>query len=509
MKNMDPNILREIEKQRQKDIKNIRKTLYFGDEEGLDDSIKKSKITSQAETLSRMLNGENVYIGGPAGSGKSSVVKKFVKLIELESEGEVNIALTASTGMAASLIEGQTIHSWAGLGISTDPFDPKDIPGAMWAARKKMEETDILIIDEVSMIPLYLFEKLSKVLQWVKRNKDPFGGVQLILLGDFMQLPPVNRDPNIDARFAVFSEDWKNLDLKYCYLDRLHRARDKKLLYVLNSIAADKVNEKTTALLDSRMVTPDITRDYTKLYTTNRNVDKENEEMLEKNPNPSKTYKAFYDGDTKKVQKLFRTRNIPRKIELKKDAIVLLTKNRNTSRGFYPNGAVGRVVSMGKDSVKVKFSDGEEINIERTVDVEYEKKQITYTKKDGTKGKKNIKVEVASISYLPLKLGYAITVHKSQGTTLDSVQADLSNCFTPGLGYVALSRVRSLDDLVLLNYNDDTLKISPISAKVSRVIRNKARKDREKLEGDKEFYNSLLKNARLRSLKWGFDYTQV
>lgn len=493
-------IAREFEEWRVASIKAL--DLYFGDEK-FETSLEKSKITSQTEVLARLLNRESVFISGPAGSGKSSVVKTFIELLELESEGNVRIAITASTGMAASLIEGQTIHSWAGLGISTEPFNPKDIPRGMWLAKKRMAETDVLIIDEVSMIPLYLFEKLDKAMRWARKSSRPFGGVQLVLMGDFLQLPPVSKaDDEVDARFIVFSDSWKELDIKYCYLDRIHRAKDKKLLYVLNSIAAGKVNEKTRQLLESRIISPEEGRDYTKLYTTNRNVDAENEKMLALNKNKIKTYYAGSTGAKKEVEKAFKKYNIPRAIDLKKDAVVMLTKNTSQDGEFYPNGTIGRVVKMEDNCVHVRCSNRQVVRVYYTLVQSTKKKFVEVKDENGKIVKKTEEEVLAAISYLPLKLGYAITVHKAQGTTIDSVQADLTKCFTPGLGYVALSRARELDDLILLGYDDRALTVDPISAKVSNIVRTKAKKDRESLKKDIGLYDGLISQPTLRALKW-------
>lgn len=495
-------LAREAEVKYEEKLSKLQEDPFLG-EPDLGAALSSSKISSQSEALARMLNKENIFITGPAGAGKSSVVKRFIDLISAQSRGVINVAVTASTGIAATIIEGQTIHSWAGLGISTLPFNRKKIEKQVWSRLEQMREADVLIIDEVSMIPVWLFDKLNATLKWARRSSKPFGGLQVILLGDFLQLPPVNREPDLDARFIVYSESWKEVSPSYCFLDKIHRAKDKNLIYVLNSIAAGKANDKTRAFLDSRLESVVSVGDnvYTKLYTTNRNVDKENEDMLAKNPNSSKffyTESSSYEG--KSVASDLKRYGVPDFVELKVGATVMLTVNINHDSGFYPNGSIGIVLDMGKKSVTVKFNSGETAIIYNNIVILTEKVKVPL--KNGKE--EVIEVETGQIIYMPLKLAYAITIHKSQGRSLSGVVADLSNSFTPGLGYVALSRVSSLDDLILKDYDDKALAVDPESMKISRAVRVRSRKNREKFIKDKEHYEGLLTSPIIRQLVWRF-----
>jgi len=260
--------------------------------ENYEDALKDYKLNPQAEVLARLLHRDNVFISGPAGSGKSTIINRFRDIIEGQFQGNFEIALTASTGIAATIIGGQTIHSWAGLGIDSTPFNPNKISVFMNNKRATMRTTDVLIIDEISMLPAYLFEKLDATLKWARMNDKPFGGVQLILTGDFLQLPPVSKPGDTaDTGFAIQTQAWKDADIVCCYMDKTHRATDQELKFLLAAIASGKAREipQVKKLVKDRSGTRDALCDpdkaYTTLFTTNKNVDDFNEAELAKNTN--------------------------------------------------------------------------------------------------------------------------------------------------------------------------------------------------------------------------------
>jgi ATP-dependent exoDNAse (exonuclease V) alpha subunit len=499
--------LRELEELRQDKLEKFNSDPFIGYktiEEALDDY----KCSTQAEVLARMLKRENVFISGPAGSGKTTIINRFIDIIDAEYSGEFEIAVTASTGIAATLINGQTIHSWAGLGIDTEPFDKKNISGMMWTKADQLRYTDALIIDEISMLPAYLFEKLDAVLKYFRRSSEPFGGIQLILTGDFLQLPPVDKgEEEVNSDYAITTEAWQNADIHYCYMDKSHRATDKRLKYVLGKIASGKVDDKVRNFVESRSsdrVSPDKNKSYTTLYTTNKNVDKFNQEELAKNTNRPVTLKASTSGDPKFVEKIFKNQGVLKEITLKVGAIVMLTANIRDpeTQNFYANGSIGRVESIMNKTPRVRFNDGRTLSIDPKI-YEFTKKK---TVKDFSTGKEiQIDEQVASVFQVPLKLGYAITVHKSQGQTFDGVIVDLSKCFVPGLGYVALSRVRDLDDLVITGLNSKALQIDPRSRKISNFVKKNALKSREEFIEKKDEYLPLLETSIARSIYWRVD----
>lgn len=500
--------VKKIEQARREKLMKLQEDPYIG-YDSIDAALADYKCSSQTEVLARMLNRENLFISGPAGSGKTTIVNRFIEMIDAEYNGNFEVSVTASTGIAASLIGGQTIHSWSGMGIDTEPFSTKKIPPQMWSRKNALKYTDVLIIDEVSMLPAYLFEKLDAILKHFRRNKKPFGGVQLILLGDFLQLPPVSgRDSaELNTDYAITSEVWKKAGIRCCYMDKSHRATDPKLKYLLHKIATDKVDEKAERLTESRLGNlsmKDPNKVYTTLFTTNKNVDAFNVSELAKNPNPTVTCYAQEEGSKKHIEKIYKSNGILNAVELKAGATVMLTSNiRSTTDGrLYANGSLGVIETFISGVPRVRFNDGTVLSIEKRAYAFEEK----HTFNDPMTGKAITEmIPVAFVRQVPLKLGYAITVHKSQGQTFDGVVADLSKCFTPGLGYVALSRVRTLDDLVILDINDKAFKIDQRSKKISNFVKRQGLKSREEFIENQEHYDMLLTNKMARMIMWPED----
>ena len=446
--------------------------------DSIEEASKDCIASSQVEVMCRLLNRENLFISGPAGSGKTTIIKRFISMIDAVYNGNFNIAVTASTGLAASLIEGRTIHSWSGLGIYDGVFDPKKIRQEdninMYKAWDSIKYVDVLIIDEISMLHAYYLDNLDTLFKLVRNNDDPFGGVQVVFLGDFMQLPPVPpREPKEGANYdyAITSEAWKDADIHYCYMDKIHRAEDEDLKHLLKTIESSKVDEKSRATIYKcleNIRNPD--KSYTTLFTTNKNVDKFNQERLDENSNPSVIYRAKKnEGLAKNVERMMKSRNIPETIELKVGATVIITSNiydssMGTKTLLAANGSVGKVISLSPMLVVVRLNNGKHVSVHYTSNVET--KKVSTVLPNG----KNIEIDEiqADVSQIPLKLGYAITVHKSQGQTFDGVEVDLSNCFTPGLGYVALSRVRSSDNLIITNFTEKSLEVNSSGKSVGR-----------------------------------------
>lgn len=394
---------------------------------------------TQKEALAILKTGVNVFLTGAAGSGKTHVLREYINYL---TEHGVTVGITASTGIAATHMSGTTIHSWAGIGITEDLSDREIAELAEQPRlRKRFEETKVLIIDEVSMLHHTRLNLVDKVLRGIRGTDEPFGGMQLILCGDFFQLPPVSK--GTESLFAYHADAWRNANLQVCYLHEQHRQNDATYYGLLNAIRSRSVDEDVYALLQSRHnKKPHGVTEPTMLHAHNSNVDIENERELAKLPGKTYAYEMEMTGRAALVATLQKSCLAPATLKLKKGARVMFVKNLNEIGCF--NGTLGVVDECDSENIVVKTYSGKRVSVA---------KEVWRIEEDG-------KVK-AEIRQYPLRLAWAITVHKSQGMSLDAAIVDLRKSFAPGMGYVALSRVRSLDGLCLLGINSTALDVHP------------------------------------------------
>ncbi|MDP3956142.1 MAG: PIF1 family DEAD/DEAH box helicase [bacterium] len=391
---------------------------------------------TQAQALNILKTGANVYLTGAAGSGKTFVLNQYAKYLKKE---RVRLAITASTGIAATHIGGLTIHSWSGIGI-LDYLTPQDIEALrekehIW---KRLNSAQVLIIDEVSMLSPKLFDGLNALTQAVRENSAPFGGLQVVLSGDFFQLPPITRGG--PSPLLPEARSWSESNIISCYLTEQYRHKDPALLNILNEIRAGSVSENSRELLAAATDASIFDESPTRLYTHNADVDAINEEELSQLKARAKSYLMKTKGRSNIVATLKRGVLAPEELVLKEGAVVMFVRN-GFDRG-YVNGTMGIVEDCGEQYPVVRTYEGKRIVAEP---VEWA------VEEDG-------KVK-ASVTQVPLRLAWAITVHKSQGMSLDCAEIDLSKAFVPGQGYVALSRVRTLAGLLLTGLNEEGLRV--------------------------------------------------
>ncbi len=428
----------------------------------------------QSQALDILKMGKNVFLTGPAGSGKTYVINEYVNY--LKNHG-VDVAVTASTGIAATHIGGMTIHSWSGLGIKdtlTD-YDIEDLMERQYLY-KRFQKTKVLIIDEVSMLHNYRLDMIDWICRQMKRDEKPFGGMQIILCGDFFQLPPVTRLKNLsyfdaeqELEFVYKSESFRNAKFTICYLSEQHRQKDNTYLSILNQIREDKVSSRTLDLLKSRFNQDlESVGEYTRLYTHNIDVDVVNKKHLDLIGEKSKKFYMTSSGSTGLSETLKKSCLSPEELELKIGARVMFTKNH--PEGLYVNGTLGVVKDFDSYGFPVVLTNsGLELSVTP---------QSWRIEEDG-------KVK-AEITQLPLRLAWAITVHKSQGMSLDAMEVDLSKSFVKGMGYVALSRVRTLEGIKLLGFNQMSLEVSSEVLKTDKDFRDKSEEAVEDLKSMKK-----------------------
>ena len=461
----------------------------------------------QSSALNILQTGQNVFLTGSAGSGKTYTLNQYIHYLRAR---RVPVAVTASTGIAATHMNGTTIHSWSGIGIK-DEMTERDL---IAIARKpfladKLKDTAVLIIDEISMLHAKQLNLVNEVLKHVRKNDTAFGGIQVVVAGDFFQLPPVGSKGETNReKFAFMSQAWLDAKFHICYLSEQHRQVSEAanggldLDDILNQIRRQEVTFEAIAALEATYdQNVDIKR--TRLYTHNLNVNKINDKELAELSGEMMRFEATSIGDSKLVETLKKTVRTQDELILKIGAKVMFIKN-NTELAV-SNGTMGELIGFAavkmdeskrandaKNDAKKDMADSEAsvVDSEDIADIDTENKRKqeekpkTYNKKPVTQKMPVVRLNsgreviaepeewiiedeagdvLASYEQVPLCLAWAITIHKSQGMTLDAAEIDLSRTFELGQGYVALSRLKSLAGLQLLGMNDMSLQLDPLA----------------------------------------------
>ena len=434
---------------------------------------------TQDEALALLKTGASIFLTGQPGSGKTHTVNRYLQWLKRQG---VEFAYTASTGIAATHGHGVTIHAWSGIGVR-EALQRRDLD--MLAANRRLvtriERTQVLVIDEISMLPARSLTLVDTVCRHIKGVASPFGGMQMVLVGDFFQLPPIVRrgtEPSMlplaygedafGAEFAHAASSWRDLAPTVCYLSEQHRQSDRPFLEVLDAIRANACGEVHRERLSSRLIAQGRWPEgCTRLFTHNAAVDEINQQQLAKLGAETHSFRMVAKGPEPFVQALKRGCLSPEALELKTGAAVMFTKNDQGGR--YVNGTLGTVGDFEPDESYpvVVTRGGKRIVAEPS------------TWKIDEAGK-----ERASITQVPLRLAWAMTVHKSQGMSLDAAVIDLSRAFEYGQGYVALSRLRSLAGLHLLGLNERALRVHPKAVEKDAEFRAASQAARGAVSGD-------------------------
>lgn len=409
---------------------------------------------TQAQALQIMKSGANVFLTGEPGSGKTHTASEYVSYVRVRG---TEVAITASTGIAATHMGGMTIHAWSGIGVKVE-LSKQDLD---YIAKNKyvsprIKNARILIIEEVSMLSGTTLLLVDVVCRRVRKNPLPFGGLQVIFVGDFFQLPPIIKKEQEQsaqqtllqekpARFAYESSAWKETQPKVCYLTEQHRQDDSEYLGVLTAIRRNAFDITHLKTLEKRKIEYEGAPDgVPKLFSHNSNVDYVNDGILAKLPSAAHVFTMTSHGYEALVSSLQKSCLSPAELQLKVGAAVMFTKNNPKER--FVNGTLGTV--SGFDILNgypiVRTRGGRTITVEP---MEWIVEENGETR--------------AKITQIPLRLAWALTVHKSQGMSLDAAVVDLAGVFEFGQGYVALSRVRRLEGLYLLGWNERAFKVHP------------------------------------------------
>ena len=409
---------------------------------------------TQGEALEILKTGVNVFLTGEPGSGKTHTINAYIRWLAARG---VDVAVTASTGIAATHVSGMTIHSWSGIGVKRDvsDYDIEMIMSKEKTARRILD-AKVLVIDEISMLDATTLDSVDRVLRTLCRKPmtqgEPFGGLQVIFVGDFFQLPPVSKGDD-RMSFAFESDAWKEARPVACYLSEQHRQDDGEFLELLSAMRQGAFAPKHRDILKARIGVSPKGAVATRLYTHNADVDRMNTDALDKISSSNHVYQMTSRGAQNLVEALKRNCLSPETLMLKEGAAVMFTRN-NFDEG-YVNGTLGDVIGFSPLGAPiVKTRSGLTLTVE----------PAEWAIQDGNR-------ILAKINQIPLRLAWAITVHKSQGMSLDAAVIDLGAAFEYGQGYVAISRVRTLAGLFLEGFNERALQMHPNVVAQDRYFR--------------------------------------
>ena len=432
----------------------------------------------QSEALSILKTGANVFLTGAPGAGKTYVLNEFIEWARARG---ASVAVTASKGIAATHVTGQTIHSWSGVGVAKILTD--DLLKRIRSRRgRRIRSVDILVVDEVSMMQAWLFDMVDEVCRAVRHSPDPFGGLQVVLSGDFFQLPPVSRSKNVEllgARdefirsrrryaeegknpdgFVTESFAWPSLRPVICYLTEQHRQDDGRLLGVLTDIRDASVTQEDQSVLSARIgMIPADGEVAVHLFPVNRQADVLNDRRLAGIEGDPHDFYAESSGSARLVARLKKSMLAPEHLVLKEGAAVMALRNDPDRQ--YVNGSVGTVRGFVQENKGgwpvVAFENGSMVTM----------RPAAWEVMDGES-------LLASVNQVPLRCAWAITIHKSQGMTLDRAVMDLRRTFAPGMGYVALSRIQALSGLFLNGIGPRAFLVSPDAVSLDSSLRDES-----------------------------------
>lgn len=397
-----------------------------------------AELTPEQQVALELLeSGENVFVTGGAGSGKSFVLRHFMKDLDPKVA-----PILASTGAAAVLLGGRTFHSFFGIGIlEGGPQATYDRVTQDQRVLARLRRVEGFILDEVSMIPAPALETAERLARYARESTLPWGGMRVIMVGDFAQLPPVSKTGQ--REWAFLSPVWEQSGFHSIWLSQNQRVRESEFLEVLADVRHGDVSPKVRSFLQDHMCTDDPEDKTLRLFPRRDQSEFFNQRELSALNSPEVVVDSIYLGLPKQVEALKKNAPIPERLVLKEGCRVLFVQNDPQQR--WVNGTRGTVIEIAPDKITVEKENFRHVTVEKS--------QFSLMDSEG-------KV-VASVINFPLILAYATTIHKSQGATLDSLWVNLSNLWEPGQGYVALSRLSSGSGLKLLGWSPRSFLIDP------------------------------------------------
>ena len=415
-----------------------------------------SPLTScQTSALDKLMREGNVFLTGAAGTGKSYLLDQYLK-----GKGSDDFPIVASTGAAAVIVGGRTFHSFFGLGIMEGGIEMA-VAKALRSKKvhQRLLRASCVIIDEVSMLSGITLMAAEMVARRARGRDEPWGGLRVIVVGDFAQLPPVT--PGMQTKDWSFVHPvWEQSDFEPALLSTVMRTQDTEFLEILNFIRDGIVNDRVRRFLDAHTESSDDLLDATRLYPHRAQAEQYNLQRLEALPGKHMTVETIYAGDEKYKDSAKRNLPIPDILKLKVSALIMMRRNDVSGEGKFVNGSLGHVHGIDDDILHVRLLNGD--------DLEVEKYKFSTLDGDGN--------EVMSAWNFPVSLAYATTIHKAQGATLDRMIVDLHQLWEPGQAYVALSRVRSGDGLMIERWSSSSIRADALVTSFYDSLSDRAKK---------------------------------
>lgn len=444
---------------------------------------KASKVEDKEEDetylkiLTLLKNGENVFLTGFAGTGKSYILNKLKEYFKKK------LTITSTTGIAAVNVKGQTLHSWAGVGLCRNTvYNTVEKIKKRPTQYRQIMNCKILAVDEISMLNIEAFEYINEVLREVRECNDPFGGIQVFFIGDFFQLPPVEKEGEI-RHYCFDSPVWDKLGLKNVVLKKNYRQNEENFITALAHMRENCLEVEDIELLKTRCVENE-DADILHIFSTNEEANKYNFAKFNMIDEPVKLFYAedgvyrgsklvtegFTESENYILEIFSKNCRAEKEIALKLGARVMLLVNMDFNKGLI-NGACGVIQGFNQDTISIKFDNGIVSNIPKHKFEYYYNERI-----------------VAERMQYPLKLAYGITIHKSQGMTLDRLVVDCARIFERGQSYVAMSRVKTLEGLYLKNFEPEKVLVDNRVAEFYENIKEveEVKPNNLSLEFDKE-----------------------
>lgn len=415
-------------------------------------SLSSATLTScQTKALDQLQREGNIFLTGAAGTGKS-----FLLDLYLQGKGSDDFPIVASTGAAAVIVGGRTFHSFFGLGIMEGGAHAA-VQRAVRNRRvaRRMQRAYCVVIDEISMLSGETLQAAEMVARTARRTDAPWGGLRIIAVGDFAQLPPIvsaSRSSESQERessskdWAFRSTIWSDSDFNPALLSTVMRTQDTEFLEILNFVREGIVNERVTDFLQRRTAKATDTFEGTRLYPHRAQAELYNRRRLESLSQKLFTFPTKYAGAETYLEAAKRVVPIPDVLLLKIGALIMMRKNDASGGMRYVNGSLGHIVGIDDDVLRVQLLTGEEIEVVQD--------NFSYLDGDG-------KVVMTAWNF-PVTLAWATTIHKAQGASLDRMIVDLHELWEPGQAYVALSRVRSGNGLFIERWSPASIRAEPL-----------------------------------------------